>query len=114
MTVSKKICISLGVLILGVPLFNLIIQQEVTLRNLSDSFFMVSLVFIVIGAGISILSSGFFDFFQKNMKQLIQRRRKNEPKDYIPFSQIFKKKPTYWLVVGGTLLVLSFVLALFV
>jgi hypothetical protein len=47
------------------------------------------------------------------MKNLIQQRRKNEPKEYIPLSEIFKKKPIYWFIVGGTLLIISFLLTLF-
>ncbi|MGO3837566.1 MAG: DUF3899 domain-containing protein [Vagococcus sp.] len=73
---------------------------------------MLSLVFLIIGLSILVLSSGFFDLFQKNMKRLIILRRKNEPKDYIPLSNIFNKKPIYWLVTGTVLLLLSLVLAI--
>ena len=112
MAVYKKIGISLAVLILGIPLLTFMIKKEVTTIFLSDNFFMFSLVFLIIGVFILVLSSGFFDFFQKNMKEFIQLRRKNEPKEYIPLSQIFEKKPLYWLITGGVLLVISIVLAL--
>ena len=113
MTIYKKIGVSLGGLVIFIPLFTLLTKKELTLVSLSDNFFMFSLVFIIIGAGIAILSSGFFDFFQKNMKNLIQARKKNEPKEYIPLSEIFQKKPIYWLSIGGLSLLISFLLALF-
>lgn len=113
MNLAKKIIISLGTLIVGIPLFTLVTNNSITTTTLSNNFFMFSLLFIIIGTSIAVLSSGFFDFFQKNMKNLIQQRRKNEPKEYIPLSEIFKKKPIYWFIVGGTLLIISFLLTLF-
>ena len=112
MNLTKKIVISLGSLIVGIPLVTLITKNTLSTVNLSNNFFMFSLLFIIIGTVIAVLSSGFFDFFQKNMKNLIQQRRKNEPKEYIPLSEIFKKKPIYWFSVGGTLLIISIILAL--
>lgn len=112
MTLLKKIGVSLIVLLAGIPLMTFLFNKELTTTNLSDNFFLVSLFFIIIGVGISILSSGFFDFFQKNMKNLIQLRKNNEPKEYIPLSKIFTKQPIYWLAVGGTLLLISAVLGL--
>lgn len=107
MTNKKKIILSIISLALIIPLVTLMTKKEITTTYLSDNFFLVSLFFIIIGATILVLSSGFFDFFQKNMKQLMWRRKKNEPKDYVPLSQIFEKKTVYWLSVGGTLLIIS-------
>ncbi len=104
---KKKIVLSIISLALIIPLVTLITKKEITTTYLSDNFFMVALFFIIIGVAILVLSSGFFDFFQKNMKQLMWRRKKNEPKDYVPLSQVFEKKPIYWLSVGGTLLIIS-------
>lgn len=113
MNLTKKIIISLGFLIIGIPLITLVTSNTITTAIFSNNFFMFSLLFFIIGTSIAVLSSGFFDFFQKNMKNLIQQRRKNEPKGYIPLSEIFKKKPIYWFVIGGTLLIISFILSLF-
>lgn len=112
MTLTKKLGISLGALVTIIPLFTFLTNKKMTLTSLSDNFFLSSLFFLIIGGFILVLSSGFFDFFQKNMKHLIQLRRNNEPKEYIPLSEIFKKKPIYWLVVGGTLLLISTILAI--
>lgn len=112
MTVYKKIGLSLAVIIAGTPLLTFIVKKELTLTQVSDNFFMVSLLFLIIGVFILVLSSGFFDFFQKNMKHLIQLRRSNEPKEYIPLSEIFKKKPVYWLATGGILLIISIILTI--
>lgn len=111
MTNKKKIAISIISLSLIIPLVTLLSKKEITTTYLSDNFFLVSLFFIIIGVTILVLSSGFFDFFQKNMKQLMLRRKSNEPKEYIPLSQIFEKKPVYWLSVGGTLLLISIIFA---
>lgn len=88
-------------------------NQSITTTALSNGYFLLSLVFLIIGAGILVLSSGFFDLFQKQMKQANFLRRKNQPKEFIPYSQIFEKKPIYWLTVGGFLLILSILLLLF-
>ena len=111
MTQMKKIGISLTALLIALPIITFIIKKELTLSNLSDTFFMVSLFFFFFGGFILVLSSGFFDLFQKNMKHLIQLRKKNEPKDYVPLSQVFKNKPVLWLTIGGTLFIISFILA---
>lgn len=113
MNLAKKIIISLGILIIGIPLITLVTNSSLNTTILSNNFFMFSLFFIIVGTSIAILSSGSFDFFQKNMKNLIQQRRKNEPKEYIPLSEIFKKKPIYWFIIGGTLLIISLILLLF-
>lgn len=113
MKLTKKIMISLGCLLVLIPLVTLVTTKTITTLSLSNNFFMFSLVFLIIGTSIAILSSGFFDFFQKNMKNLIQQRRKIEPKEFIPYSEIFKKKPIYWFVVGASLLLVSLILSLF-
>ncbi|MGO2082529.1 DUF3899 domain-containing protein [Vagococcus sp.] len=108
-----KIGITLILALIAIPSFFLINQKEMTWTNFSNGYFLLALAFLIIGIGILVLSSGFFDLFQKQMKQLSFLRRKNQPKEYIPLSQVFEKKPIYWLVVGGTLLVISLLLLLF-
>ncbi|WP_443081335.1 DUF3899 domain-containing protein [Vagococcus sp.] len=73
---------------------------------------MLALFFLIIGGFILVLSSGFFDLFQKNMKHLFHLRRNDEPKEYVPLSNIFKKKPIYWFFVGGIFLLISIFSAL--
>ncbi len=112
MTTKKKIVTNLLGLIIIIPLITWITKKEITLAYLSDNFFMFALFFLIIGGFILVLSSGFFDLFQKNMKHLVYLRKNSEPKEYIPLSNIFNKKPIYWFAVGLLLLATSIFLAL--
>ena len=114
MTNKKKTAICLVGLFFIIPAITWLTKKEITLKYLSDNFFMFALFFLIVGGFILVLSSGFFDLFQKNMKHLIQLRKNNEPKEYVPFSQIFKKKPVFWFIIGVSLLVTSIILALIV
>lgn len=112
MTTKKKIILSIGSSFLLIPLLTFSLNHELTSKNLSDNFFMLSLVFLIIGGFILVLSSGFFDLFQKNMKHLFNLRKNETPKEYVTLSDIFKKKPIYWFSVGLTMLLISIILAL--
>ena len=96
---AATVLVALGFSSLG----QLISTKQVSWTLLSDHSFLIGLLFLIIGTTILVLSSGFFDLFQKNMKKLIRLRRNNEPRDFIPLSQVFQKHPTYWFIVGITL-----------
>ncbi|MTD37531.1 DUF3899 domain-containing protein [Erwinia sp. CPCC 100877] len=91
----------------------LLSKQSLTIRSLSDTFFIVSLFFLIIGIAMWIMSSGFFDNFQRFMKNYFRFRKKNELKEFVPFSEIGKAHQLYWLETGGILLIVSFVSLLF-
>ncbi|MBL1227761.1 DUF3899 domain-containing protein [Enterococcus sp. BWB1-3] len=90
-----------------------LIKKSVTIQSISDTFFIVSLFFLIIGMALWIMSSGFFDNFQYFMKKTLHLRKKNEPKEYIPFSEIGKAHRLYWLTTGGCLLIPAIVSLLF-
>lgn len=110
---SKKIFWTFLIIAIGLTGYFLLTQQPFSFIRLSNSLFMVSLFFLIIGFTILIMSSGFFDNFQRSMKHLLHLRKKQEPKDFIPISKIIQTQPVYWLSIGGILLLLS-VLLLFV
>lgn len=101
---AATVIVALGFSTIG----QLMSTKQVSWTLISDHSFLIGLLFLIIGTTILVLSSGFFDLFQKNMKQLIRLRRNNEPKDFVPLSHIFQKHPTYWFIVGITLVVISF------
>ncbi len=74
---------------------------------------MVALFFFMITAFIGVFVSGFFDNFQKNMKDTLRLRKNTEPKDYVKTSEIFSKQPVYWLSVAVSLLLISLLLLVF-
>lgn len=54
---------------IGIFLYLLISKEPITTSSLSDTFFIVSLFFLIIGIALWIMSSGFFDNFQRSMKK---------------------------------------------
>lgn len=98
---------------IGIFTYLLFVKQSLTIRSVSDTFFIVSLFFLIIGIAFWIMSSGFFDNFQRFMKIHFHFRKKNEPKEFIPFSEIGKAHQLYWLETGGILLMVAMVSLLF-
>ncbi|MGX7244182.1 DUF3899 domain-containing protein [Enterococcus quebecensis] len=98
---------------IGIFTYLLLIKQSLTIRSVSDTFFIVSLFFLIIGLALWIMSSGFFDNFQRFMKMHFRFKKKNEPKEFIPFSEIGKAHQLYWIETGGILLIVSIVSLLF-
>jgi hypothetical protein len=97
----------------GILIYLFLIKKSVTVQSISDTFFIVSLFFLIIGIALWIMSSGFFDNFQYFMKKAFQWRKKNEPKEFIPFSEIGNAHRFYWLETGGLLLIPAIVSLLF-
>ncbi len=56
---------------IGIFLYLLISKEPITTSSLSDTFFIVSLFFLIIGIALWIISSGFFDNFQRSMKKRV-------------------------------------------
>ena len=113
MSLIKKIIFTLLACVIAVPLYLVLFQKSITYLSLSNSFFMLGLLFLMVAAFISILLSGFFDTFQRSMKETFAKRRNHTPQDYVKFSNIFTKKPIYWLVCAISLILLSLVLGWF-
>lgn len=91
----------------------LLFKQSLTIQSLSDTFFIGSLFFLIIGIGLWILSSGSFDFFQRSMKKAFKLRKKQELEDYTPLSKIGKEHYSFWLKTGSLLLIISFIFLFF-
>ena len=89
---------------IGIFLYLLISKEPITTSSLSDTFFIVSLFFLIIGIALWIMSSGFFDNFQRSMKNAFRFKKKNEPKEFIPLSVIGDAHRSFWLKTGGILL----------
>lgn len=98
---------SLGILIY------LFIKNTLTIRSIMDTFFLASLFFLIIGVTFWVMSSEFFDNFQRFMKMHVRFRKKNEPKEFTPFSEIGQAHQLFWLETGGILLIVTFVSSLF-
>lgn len=113
MSLIKKISLTLLAIFIATPIYLAIFKHSLTLLSLSNSFFMLGLLFLMVAAFIGILLSGFFDLFQKNMKETFAKRRNQKKHDYVKFSAVFSKKPTYWLACAGVLITLSLILGLF-
>ncbi|TDQ42819.1 DUF3899 domain-containing protein [Aureibacillus halotolerans] len=85
--------------------------QEVTLRTIADSLFTISLLFLCVGLFSKIFGAGFFNGFISGLKKL-RRLESGEQSSNTPSEQHTKTHPArLFLVVGGTFLVLSLVLA---
>lgn len=91
----------------------LFLKHSLTIRALSDTYFIVSLFFLIIGIALWIMSSGFFDNFQRSMKTHFRLKKKKEQEEYIPFSVIGKEHRFYWLLTGSILLTLAIISLLF-
>ena len=98
---------------IGIFLYLLISKEPITTSSLSDTFFIGSLFFLIIGIALWIMSSGFFDNFQRSMKNAFRFKKKNEPKEFIPLSVIGDAHRSFWLKTGGILLILSLGFLLF-
>ena len=98
---------------IGIFLYLLISKEPITTSSLSDTFFIVSLFFLIIGIALWIMSSDFFDNFQRSMKNAFRFKKKNEPKEFIPLSVIGDAHRSFWLKTGGILLILSLGFLLF-
>ena len=94
---------------IGIFLYLLISKEPITTSSLSDTFFIVSLFFLIIGIALWIMSSG----FQRSMKNAFRFKKKNEPKEFIPLSVIGDAHRSFWLKTGGILLILSLGFLLF-
>ena len=92
---------------IGIFLYLLISKEPIT------TSFIVSLFFLIIGIALWIMSSGFFDNFQRSMKNAFRFKKKNEPKEFIPLSVIGDAHRSFWLKTGGILLILSLGFLLF-
>lgn len=112
MKTEKKAFITIVILIF-ITFVSALIKQRLTIRFFSDLFFMIALFFLMAGALWSVLASGFFDFFQKSFHQLLFSRKKQNPKEFMPFSEVAAKRPLYWFEVGICFLLLALALLLF-
>lgn len=92
---------------LGILFYLLFVKQSLTFQTLSDMFFIVSLFFLIIGIALWIMSSGFFDTFQRTMKHAFRFKKKNEPQEFTPFSIIGNDHRLFWLETGGILLIVA-------
>lgn len=114
MTLIKKFSASVLAITSITLLYLLLFKKELTILSVSNSFFMIGIVFLMIAAFIGIFISGFFDNFQANLKAALARRKSNEPKDYIKTSEIFSKQPIYWLSVAAFYLIIAVLLLFFI
>ena len=98
---------------LGIALYLFFVKQSFTFQTLSDTFFIVSLFFLIVGIALWIMSSGFFDTFQRTMKNAFRFRKKNDPQEFTPLSIIGKDHRLFWLETGGILLIIALCFLLF-
>lgn len=102
-----SVSVSIGILIY------LLLNQSLTIETLSDTFFIASLFFLIIGIALWIMSSEFFDNFQRFMYMHTRRRKQNTPKEIVPLSEIGHAHQRYWLETGVILLIVSLISLLF-
>ena len=84
---------------IGIFLYLLISKEPITTSSLSDTFFIVSLFFLIIGIALWIMSSGFFDNFQRSMKTrfVLKRKRKS-----LSRFQSLAMHRSFWLKLGAS------------
>ncbi len=88
-------------------------EHMITFLRLTNTFFMTALFFLIIGVAFWIMSSGFFDNFQRIVKETFRLKKKEEIKDFIPFSSIGFAYYHFWLEIGGILLIIAIISLLF-
>lgn len=110
---SKKTILTLLFSYVFIPTYYIITKKPITKITLSNGYFLLALLFLIISVIIIVLSSGFFDRFQEQMHQLIHRKKNREKEEFTPFSTTFSFYPTYWLIVGIVLGASSFLLIIF-
>lgn len=98
---------------LGIYFFLFLTKKPFTTQTISDTFFIAALFFLIIGIAFWIMSSGFFDTFQRTMKNAFRFKKKNEPQEFTPLSVIGKDHHLFWLVTGGILLTIALCFLLF-
>lgn len=111
MKTEKKALITF-LLVSALTVSGLFFKQTLSLLTLSDTLFLCALFFGMIGILLWIFSSGFFDTFQRSMRLALRRRNKNEPKEFLPLSEVGKGAFRYWLEVAAALLLVSLILLL--
>lgn len=113
MQTEKKAALTIVGINLFLVLTKIIFNQKIAITTYADNCFMIALFFLMIGALFSILGSGFFDFFQKNMKRQLFHKKNMKKANFIPLSQVAPRRPTYWFEVASFFLLISLLSLLF-
>lgn len=113
MKTEKKAALTIVGIHLFLLLIKLIFNRTISVTAYGDTCFMIALFFLMIGALFSILGSGFFDFFQKNMKRQLFHKKNMKKANFIPLSQVAPRRLTYWFEVASFFLLISLLSLLF-
>ncbi|EOT30680.1 DUF3899 domain-containing protein [Enterococcus saccharolyticus] len=81
----------------------LLILQKFSFSALSDSLFLFTLLFLIVGGFLWVFASGFFDLFQASFKKRSQKSKT----EYLKLSEVGRSSFRFWLEPAGILLVLS-------
>ena len=87
----------------------LLVRNNLTVINLSNTLFMVALPFIIIGALLWVFASGFFDNFQRSIRESTKRKDKKQT-PYMALSEVGMGAYSFWFKIGLPLLILSLLL----
>ena len=87
----------------------LLFKNNLTFINLSNTLFMVALPFIIIGALLWVFASGFFDHFQRSIRESTKRKDKKQT-PYMALSEVGMGAYSFWFKIGLPLFILSLLL----
>ena len=88
----------------------LVIRKSFSFASLSDSLFLFTLFFVIIGVFLKVFASGFFDNFQRSFKKREKREKNPTAKtEYMKLSEVGRSSFRFWLEPAVMLFILSLV-----
>ncbi|MGX4645383.1 MULTISPECIES: DUF3899 domain-containing protein [Holzapfeliella] len=102
----KKSSLWISSVALVFSLILLIVRNNLSWLHLSDTLFIISLFFFIVGGFLWVFSSGSFDFFQKSL----HLKRKTDYESEWKLSTIGKEHKAFFLQPGIILLAISIIL----
>ncbi|MDR0921820.1 MAG: DUF3899 domain-containing protein [Lactobacillales bacterium] len=115
MTRAKKILLT--ILILLIVMFSIFFlkKKSLTPQLISDTSFLISLPFLVIGGFMRVVKSGSFDTFHQSMQAFWKRNAKTDENfETHQLSSMIETGYYYWLGTGAFFLVLALLCLVFI
>lgn len=85
----------------------LFIRKEFSFASLSDSLFLFTLFFVIIGGFLKVFASGFFDNFQRSFKK--KEKNPTTKTEYMKLSEVGRSSFRFWLEPAVMLFILSLI-----
>ena len=98
-----------SIFLLVLTIICLLYKHNLTLLSLSNTLFMVGLPFIIIGALLWVFASGFFDNFQRSIRESTKRKEKKQT-PYMALSEVGMGAYSFWFKIGFPLIFIAILL----